>query len=129
MGTLGRTSRLLVKVKDAVIVVFPPETWPTSLVPTIEDVAIWKRMHRDITQAQGMKLPFLCNCWRLRLHLKNGGGNYRQSQSDENIIHFVLYFIISTPDSLSNALMNCSTQSGSVRNWGRVISVLVCMSC
>lgn len=106
------------KVKDAVIVVFPPETWPTSFVPTIEDVAIWKRIHRDITQAQGMKLPFLCNCWRLRLHLQNWGGNYRQSQSDENIIHFVLYFIISTPDSLSNALMNCSSRKGAVKNLG-----------
>lgn len=107
------------KVKDAVIVVFPPETRPTSLVPTVEDVAIWKRMHRDITQAQGMKLPFLCNCWRLRLHLKNRGGNYRQSQSDENIIHFVLYFIISAPDSLSTALMNCSSQKGTVKNSGK----------
>lgn len=89
---------------------YPPETRPTSLVPTAEDVAIWKRMHRDITRAQGHEIAVSL---QLLLSLsppqKHGGGNYRQSRTDENI-HFVLLCIISACDSLSAVLMNCPPQ-------------------
>lgn len=54
MNTLTITHCLQLKVKDAFIVVFPPEnTWLTSLVPPqcLRHRAIWSREQGHITQA------------------------------------------------------------------------------
>lgn len=48
--TFCTTCFLLLKVKDSVIGF--PLNMPTSLVRAVEKVAIWKRKHRDIIQAQ-----------------------------------------------------------------------------
>lgn len=128
MGTLTRTLRLLLKVKDAVIVVFPPRN-----AAHIISSHRWRRRHlekdaqRYYSGTRAWNCCFFATAAISVFASETGGGNYRQSRSDENI-HFVLLCIISACDSLSAVLMNCPPQKRAAWNLLRVLWILE-MSC
>ncbi len=124
MGTLTRTLRLPLKVKDAVIVVFPPRN-AAHIITSHR----WRRRHLEKDAQRYYSGTRAWNCCFFATAAisvsasETGGGNYRQSRSDENI-HFVLLCIISACDSLSAVLMNCPPQKRAAWNLLRVLWIL-----
>lgn len=108
MGTLTRTLRLLLKVKDAVIVVFPPRN-----AAHIISSHCWRRRHLEKDAQRYYSGTRAWNCCFFATAAisvsasETGGGNYRQSRSDGKhsfcvtLYHISLWQPISCLDELS----------------------------